>query len=189
MGLLSWFFPSEEDRIAKARTRVDSDPVEARELVMDIDRDDAREVLALANAALVRKNLDVAQGYARQGDDHRVQVHMELVQQFHDGSLDEEIRAGRRLLREIRSQRSATAQLEREQKQARQMAADPLGMTGGANWLQAPPDTGLYDPERDEVEARLALIIENYPAALQERVTELGADFAKAVIDLSLIHI
>ena len=184
MGLLSWLFPTEEDRIAKALLRVDSDPVEARELVLDLDRDDARVVLAQANASLVRKNLFAAQGSARQGDDHRVQTHMELVQQFHDGSMDEEIRAGRRLLREIRSERSASDQLAREQKQARQMAADPLGMTGGASWLDPQPDGGVYDPERDEVEARLALIIENYPSALQERVTELGAAFAKAVIDL-----
>ena len=64
------------------------------------------------------------------------------------------------------------------------MAADPLGLTGGANWLQDPVPGDLYDPDMDDLENRLALIVEGYPEDLKGAVTDLGATFAKAVLDL-----
>ncbi len=185
MGLLSWLFPSPEDRVRAARRYLErGDYAEARLEALDVDHDEARAIVAEAEQALARMNLDAALSWARAGDDHRVQTHMELAERFHRGGMEEAFRAARREMREIRKARSEREERARREREARQMAADPLGLTGGASWLQDPVDPGLYDPEREEIEARLALIVDGYPEALRGQVRELGADFAKAVIDL-----
>lgn len=185
MGLISWLFPSDEDRIRSARTMLErGHHADARLEVLEIDHDDARAVLGQAEQALALKNLQTAISWAEAGDDHRVASHLELAENFHHGGLEDEFRDGRRRLRELRAARSEEAARAKQQKAARQMAADPLGLTGGANWLDKPPPGDLYDPRLDELEARVALIIEGYPDGLRQTVAQLGADFAKAVIDL-----
>lgn len=185
MGLLSWLFPTADDRVAAAKKYVaQKNWAEARLEVLDLDRDDARRILEQAEHELAKLNLDAAVSWARAGDDRRVQVHMEMAENFHKGGLEEEFRAARREMRELRKSRSEQEERAKREKEAKQMAADPLGLTGGASWLQAPVDEGLYDPEREEIEARVALIVEGYPESLRGGVRDLGADFAKAVIDL-----
>ncbi|MBX2801702.1 MAG: hypothetical protein KTR31_28750 [Myxococcales bacterium] len=185
MGLLSWLFPSPEDRVVRAKRFLDNGrPDEARLEVLGVDLPQARDVLVEAETQLARQNLEAAVGYARADDDHRVHIHLELADQFHHGGLEEEFRTARREMREIRASRSEADQRAKEQEQARLLAADPLGLTGGPSWLdrQAPGD--LLDPDREEVEQRVALLVENYPEDLRKGVASLGADFAQAVLAL-----
>lgn len=185
MGLLSWLFPSIDDRVTGARARIaKGDFAEARLDLLEIDRDDARALLAEAEQGLALKNLDAALSWALAGDDRKVEQHLSMAESFHRGGLEERFREVRREMRQLRAERDAAEERAKQEREIRQMKADPLGLTGGASWLQRPVDEGLYDPEREEVEARLALIVEGYPEALRGAVHKLGADFAKAVLDL-----
>jgi len=133
---------------------------------------------------LANDNLTAALQYCRVGDDHRVHQHLELASQFHHGGLETVFRDVRRQLRGIRADRNEAEEREREQKRIRQMQADPLGLTGGASLLDPELPNDLYDADRMELEARLGLLIENYPEALRETLPQLGAAFTRAVLDL-----
>lgn len=185
MGLLSWLFPSPADRVARARTELAAGrPDEARLEVLDVDHPDAAAVLAEAENALALRNLEAAIQSARSGDDVRAAESLELADRFHHGGLDERFREARRELREIRNDRTVAAQRAKEEAHRRLMSADPLGVTGGPSWLDRTADPNAFDPDHEELEARLALLVESYPEALRARVTDLGADFAHAVLDL-----
>lgn len=185
MGLLSWLFPTVDDRVNGARARIaKGDFADARLDLLEIDRDDARALLAEAETGLALKNLDAAVSWARAGDDRKVEQHLQMAESFHHGGLEERFREARREMRELRAARDAEDERARVERETRQMKADPLGVTGGASWLQRPVSEGLYDPEREEIEARFALIVEGYPEALRARVPGMGVDFAKAILDL-----
>lgn len=186
MGILSWFFPSPEDRVRRARGFLEKDrPDEARMEVLELDHPEAVEVLKEAEQRLAKQNLEAAVSWARAGDGERVEVHLELAEQFAHGGLEEAFREARRQMREIRSEQSEAAKRAQEERQARLLASDPLGLTGGPSWLdRTPSDEDLLAPDREEIEQRLALLVENYPEALRGQVRELGADFARAVLEL-----
>lgn len=185
MGLLSWLFPSPEQRVERGRRFLDKGrPDEARLEVLDVDHPEAPEVLKLAEQQLAEQNLEAAVGYARAGDDVRVHIHLELADRFHHGGLEERFRAARREMREIRNARSEADERAKDEAQARLMAVDPLGLTGGPSWLEPQAPTDLLDPDREEIEQRVALLVENYPEALRNGVGRLGADFAEAVLAL-----
>ncbi len=97
MGLLGWLFPKPADKIAKARKLMgDERFAEARLAVLDVDDPEAKAVVAEAEAALVRVNLERAVQRARAGDAEQAQSHLELAEQFHAGgqeALFEETRA------------------------------------------------------------------------------------------------
>lgn len=185
MGFWSWLFPSPADRVDKARRLLAANrAADARLQVLDNDAPGARELLIEAETRLARANLEAALSYGQAGDEQRVHTHLELAESFHHGGLEEEFRRVRRELREIREQRSEAERRAKEERDARLMSVDPLGFAGGPSWLdpQIPPD--LLDPDREELEARLALLVENYPDPLRDAVTRLGAPFARAVLDL-----
>ncbi len=185
MGWFSWMFPSPEQRAQRARGMLDSGrPDEARLEALEVDHPEARAVLSEAECQLAIKNLEAAVSWGRAGDDYRVQTHLELANTFHSGGLEDEFRNARRILREIRADRSAAEQRDREQEQARLLSVDPVGMLGGPSLLDPALDDGLLDADRDELEARLGLLVEGYPESLRGGVRELGAPFARAVLDL-----
>jgi hypothetical protein len=185
MGWFSWIFPSEEERIASAKKMLEAGrAADARLEVLDIDHVDARAVLKNAEDALARLNLEAALSWADAGDDRRVATHLELAESFHTGGLEEEFAVARRRMRALRTQRSEADEKAKHALEHKQRSADPLGITGGANWLQDPIPDDLYDADRDELEARLALTVEGYPDDLRPAVTELGVEFAKAVLDI-----
>jgi len=185
MSLLSWLFPSPADRVERARGFLAGGrPDEARLELLGVEHADSAAVLAEAETQLARQNLDAAVGYGRAGDDHRVSIHLELAERFHHGGLEEEFREARRALREIRADRGDTAARKKADAQARMMSADPLGMSGGPSWLDRTVPDDRLAPDHDEVEAKLALIVENYPESLRATVGGLGAPFARAVLEL-----
>jgi tetratricopeptide (TPR) repeat protein len=183
--LLSWLFPSPADRVALARKELAAGrPHEARLEVLDVDHPEAPAVLEEAENALALANLEAAIGHCRSGDDVRAAEHLELAERFHQGAHAERFKTARRELRTIRADRAAALQRAREEEQARLLGVDPLGVTGGPSLLDPTADHGAFDADREELEARLALLVEGYPEHLRDRVTDLGADFAQAVLDL-----
>ncbi|MEM6928741.1 MAG: hypothetical protein AAF602_17515, partial [Myxococcota bacterium] len=182
MGLLSWLFPTPEDRVARARRMLDEGrPDEARLELLEVDHPDAPELLARSHHELARKNLQAAVEYGRAGDDSRVEIHLELADQFHQGGLEDEFRETRRQLRTYREERRLASEQEKRQAEAELMKLDvPDQFDHGAHSLVPPVD----DAERAEIEARIALLVENYPDALEESVRELGPDFVTAVLEL-----
>ncbi|HHO54714.1 MAG TPA: tetratricopeptide repeat protein [Deltaproteobacteria bacterium] len=185
MGILSWLFPSPDDRVRRARSFLEGGrPDEARMEVLELDHPEAAEILEVAERRLAEQNLEAAVSWAQAGDDERVAIHLELAERFDHGGLEEAFRGARRRLREIRSERSEAARRRKEEEQARLLASDPLGLTGGPSWLDHQVPSDLLDPDREEIEQRLALLVENYPEALREQVRGLGVGFARAVLEL-----
>ena len=185
MTLWSWFFPSPQDRVAAARKDLEAGrAASARDRILDLDLPEATEVLHAAENQLAMDNLSAALQYCRVGDDQRVHQHLELAEQFHHGGLDDRFREVRRELRGIRADRDLELERAREEKRIKQMQVDPLGLTGGASLLDPEVPTDLYDADRMELEARVGLLIENYPEPLRETLPTLGAGFTRAVLDL-----
>lgn len=185
MGLWSWFFPSPEDRLARARAHLAAGRfAEARDELDGVGLPEADSLRTEAANALARVNLEHAVSWCEAGDDQRVGLHMELAENLHAGGLDAEFRAIRGRLRELRAERQAAAERARAEKEARLLSVDPLGVSGGASLLQAPLDLSHADPDAEERAQRLALLIEGYPKVLQTFVAPLGPSFARAVLDL-----
>ena len=66
MGLLSWFFPSPQDRTERGRRFLEQGrPDEARFEVLDLDYPGARDVLVEAETALAKLNLQAAVSWAQ----------------------------------------------------------------------------------------------------------------------------
>lgn len=195
MGLWRWLFPTPEDRIVRAREHVAKDRAElARldllDLVEAADRDpaaapwaaEAREVLHAAETELAKRNLVAAVNYASLHEDDKAQDCLDLAETFHHGGLEDQFRDVRRQMREIRESRSAEEERARAEQNARLLAVDPLGVTGGPSWLD--PETPDVPEDAEELAQRLALLIEQYPEALRKTVPALGEPFARAVLAL-----
>ena len=185
MGLLSWLFPSESDRVAKAAALLDRDAfADARLEVLDIDTPEARAIVEKAERALAEHNLDAALSWARAGDVERVQIHLELANQFKRPDMDDLFRDKHRDIRGVRDSLRADEQRKQQEKQARLNAIDPLGLSGSSGLLSSPNGPDLAAEDADEREARIALLIENYPTEVRDRVGELDPAFADAVLAL-----
>ena len=185
MGLLSWFFPSPADRVAKARKLLAAGrEADARLEVLGLEEPEAQALMVEAENALVLKNLEAAVSWARTGDDRRVHLHLELAEQFHHGGHEQAFRDARREMREIRAERSTAEKRAKEERETKLLAADPLGLQGGPSLLDPQLPDDMFDEDREELEARLALMVENYPEKLRDGITQLGAPFARAVLDL-----
>jgi len=183
MGFLSWLFPTPDDRVARARRFMEQDrPDEARLEVLGLDHADAPTILAEAQQALAIKNLEAALEYGRAGDEDRVRIHLELADTFHEGGLEERFRETRRQLRELRETRRVAEEQEKRAAESRLLDHDvPEAFDDGSRALVGAAGS---DAERDELEARIALLVENYPESLREGVRDLGSDFVTAVLDL-----
>jgi hypothetical protein len=185
VGWFSFLTPSPERRIERARRMLETGRAEfARLEVLELDHPEARKVLEAAETELARRNLEAALRYGSQRDDERAAACLELAETFHHGGLEQLFQDTRRELREFRSARDPAEERQREDTNARLMAVDPLGLQGGPTLLDPVFDPAAFGEDHEEIEARLALIIENYPETLRERVGDLGADFAGAVLAL-----
>lgn len=184
MGIFSWLFPSEADRMARGRQLLEQKQwADARMEVLDIQNDEAQGIVVEAEHQLCRMNLEAAVSWCHAEDDRRVSHHMEMAENFHRGGLEDEFREARREMRELRAEREERSRRQKEEQDARLLDVNPLGL--GADGLPDPPiPEGLNEEEADEIKARLALIVDGYPEALRGRVSDLGADFAGAVLKL-----
>jgi tetratricopeptide (TPR) repeat protein len=185
MGLLSFLFPSADDRVARARKMMSAKRwADARLEVLDLDHPDAPGLVADCETELARMNLVEAVSWCEAGDDSRVMHHMELADRFHHGGLEDAFRETRRQMRAIRQERSEAERRAREAEQARLMRADPIGASGGPSWLDRSVPADFYDGDDEEAAARLALVVEGYAEPLRATVGELGGGFARALLDL-----
>jgi tetratricopeptide (TPR) repeat protein len=186
MGLWSWLFPGPEDRIRSAKEALAKGrPDHARLDVLELDHPEAKGLLAQAETALARLNLDAALMAGRTGDDERAAEHLDLAESFHHGGLEEEFRKTRAELRDIRAGRDQAEQARGREERARLLSVDPLGLTGGPSFLDPTSDGSAFDEEAEELAQRLALHFEGYPEALRARARALGAPFAEAVLSAS----
>lgn len=185
MGLLSYFFPSEADRIARAQKLLANQRwADARLEVLDLESEAAQQVKSTAESELVRMNLEAAVSWCQADDDGRVMHHLEVAENFRGKDSDALFLDARRQMRTIRAERKAEAERAKEAEDSRMLAADPFGASGGPSWLDKSMPNDLLDAQDDEAAARLALIVEGYPAELRKTVGELGAPFARAILDM-----
>lgn len=185
MGWFSFLSPSPEKRVERAKKMlVDGRAEFARMEVLGVDHPGAREILVAAETELARRNLEAAVRYGSQRDDQRAAECLDLAEQFHHGGLEAEFQAARRELREMRAARDEAEERRLAEKNARLMGADPLGWSGGPTLLDPVLDDAVFGEDREELEARLALIVENYPEELRGSVSALGVPFAQAVLAL-----
>ena len=141
-------------------------------------------MLAEAERQLAILNLEEAVVRCRSGDDVGVQTALDTANNFRREGMEAVFQEARRNLRIIRKERREAEARAKEEREAKAMQADPLGLTGGPSWLDDVARPDLYDPERAEIEARLALIVENYPEAIRKTVESLDPSFGAAVLDL-----
>lgn len=181
MGLWSWFFPTPDDRVARARKQMEAERwADARLEVMGLDHPDVPDLLLACETELARMNLEAAISWAEAGDDDRVRHHMEVAENFRHDAIGPLFRDTRRALREARQERLLDAQRAAEAEQTRLLSTE--GPLGSASWRDASMPAELFAGD-DEAEARLALIVEGYTKELRKTVGDLGGTFARALID------
>ena len=125
MGWLSWIFPTDEDRIARAKRLMEREKyADARMEVMGLTHPDAQQLVASAEEALSLKNLEIAVSWCQAGDDVRARHHLEIAQNFHGGGLDEAFKEARRQMREIRQQHRLEEEHKKAERDARMAALE-----------------------------------------------------------------
>lgn len=165
MGWLSWLFPTEADRLARARRFLaDGEFHHARDEVAGLESPAALDLHAEALRGLMRRNLAEALLRAESGDVAGAQEHLALAEQFAAPG-EPELAQARRAVREARQARLAAA------------PAPPP---------QRPPegDDPLYSLPPDDPRLRFAMLLEGYPEALRARLSAQGPGLAAAVMAL-----
>ena len=188
MSVWSWFFPSPEDRLEKARQLVERGrTAEARLELLDNPLPEAIKVLHQAENHLAKLNLEEAHRRSESGDDVGASEHLELAERFHHGGLEDAFRETRRDLRAHRLERRERAEREQAARDAQMLATAP-DAPSEQYWPEDEEAPEGYVGNRDELEARLALLIENYPKELRPTVRDLGAAFARSVLEIDDGH-
>ncbi len=188
MGLLSWLFPSTEDRLAKAeRLLADGEYRMARDEIDGIDGSRALRLRGAANEGLKQRNIEEAVACANAGNLEAAKEHLELAASFAESG-DPEVRGARRAVREVRQA------AKRDQAPESRPIESPGGVFGGALGGGAPTPTAgeggpapeiedpLYSLPPDDPRLRFALLLERYPEDFGKRMAGLGPDFATAVL-------
>ncbi|RME25213.1 MAG: hypothetical protein D6798_09455 [Deltaproteobacteria bacterium] len=167
MGFLARMFGiySPEERVDRARRFLDrGEANEARIELEGLEGPEAEALRAEALAALVARNLQEAEARFVAGDEQGGEEHMAMAKQF--GASAEDLRAVRRTAREARAER-------RKAEAARKQAAEVIEPEGDdALWSLPPSDPRI----------RFAMLLEAWPAELQERLAGLGREYAEAVL-------
>jgi hypothetical protein len=182
MGVLSWIFPSNEDRVTRAKAYFERGKfADARMEVMGIESEDALHLRAQAENELARKNIEAAVSWCQAGDDSRARQHLEIAQNFHAGGLDEDFKEARRSMREIREQQREEEAAKRDEREARIAAMEDSPFHSNNDMSPILEDLKLSGAAAEELEGRLSLLIDAYPSELREHVT---SPLLKAVLDL-----
>ncbi|MFT5585850.1 MAG: tetratricopeptide (TPR) repeat protein [Cognaticolwellia sp.] len=188
MGLFSWLFPSDTDRVAKGHKLLQEGAwAQARDEVIEVEGSAADEVRALALDGLKRINLELAVACAEAGEMEASAQHMKLAASFAQQG-DAELRAARRSLREFRSQ----AKKEEAVAMAPQSAGGALGAMGVQSMAQVAGgavggvegDDPIFSLPPDHPKVRFALMLERYGDDVAAKLESLGPDFAKGAMAL-----
>jgi tetratricopeptide (TPR) repeat protein len=138
-----------------------------------------------AHQGLALLNIDAALSWSEAGDNERVHTHFELAEEYADDSLSEAIDSARERIRADREQRRLERAQTQQAHQSAHLQVNPLGLpqtSNEPNGWGSPIQVDDADPA--EIRARLALTLDGYPDALRSEVPELGAPFARAILDL-----
>lgn len=185
MGLLSWLFPSVDDKVARARDMIArGQHADARLELLDLDHPASAELIEQCERELAEKNLLSAVSWANARDYERVQVHLELADTFRKPGMDDLFREQHAEVRRIRDEQASKQRADHAEREARLLAVDPLGIAGSTSLFDPAEQPDLAEEDAIERQARVALLVENYPSALRETVRDLGLPFADAVLQL-----
>lgn len=181
MGLLSWFSPTPEKRIARAEKFILSGRfADARDEVSGLDSEKAKGLFVEAERGLTQANLEAARSWADAGDDERVERHLELAARFHKGGLEDEFKQVRRYVRELRQARKNEADEYQRKQEAKLLDYEAPAFLKDAPVPNLPD--GLTEDELMHAQMRISLVLENYPKSLQATVPALGPDYAQALL-------
>jgi hypothetical protein len=182
MGLMSWLFPSPEQRLARARTDLARGRyADARLTALEFDSADAAEIVREAELHLCRANLKEAESWLVAGDDPKVDQHLALAKEFLQPECSQDLAELRRRVAETRVQRERDALLSGRDEVERLLDVNPNFRTGRRSFDVALPE-GVSEEEAEMMQTRLTLVYENYPEELRRGMLSLGAAFSAAVI-------
>ncbi len=186
MGFLGFLFPSDADKVEKARGLVEVDPARALHLVNGLEVEGSDAVRTVARDKLKARNIEVALGCANAREFEEAKEHLDLAARFADKG-DSAVKAARKEV--------AVLEKTAPKPKARSMGggSDPFGggaampVAGGAaleGEIEAEGDDDLWSLPPEDPRVRFALLLETYPEALRERLAGLGQGFAEAVVDI-----
>lgn len=182
MGVLSWIFPTDQDRISRAETFYERGKfADARMELMGIETDAALGLRTRAENELARKNIEAAVSWCQAGDNGRARHHLEMAQNFHGGGLDDDFKEARRRMRDIREQQREEAAKKLEEREARIAAMEDSPFHAKSDMSPILEELNLSGAAAEELEGRLSLLIDAYPSEFQEYVSP---PLLKAVLDL-----
>jgi hypothetical protein len=134
--------------------------------VEDLSGEAAATLRSEASLELLELNLIEAKARYNAGDTQGAQEHIALAQEL--GATSDQIKSVRRHINQINQERS----IERKKKKEAQKIT-----------FDEKPDS-IWSLPPDHPKLRYAFRIESYPLELQERLVELGEEFAAAVIQI-----
>jgi tetratricopeptide (TPR) repeat protein len=185
MGLLSWLFPSKDDKLAQAHAALAAGRfADARMTAEDLgDHPGAAELILQAEEALTRKNLDDVYGWIQAGDLNRAREQLEIADELCPRHLEFLLQAADAAVRTADAQQKAQKKAEQQAQNSKLFDVNPSFKTANPDDQIALPE-GVSEAEAEALKARLAILVDGYPESLRHRFVELGSAFASAVIDL-----
>lgn len=185
MGLLSWLFPSKEDRMASARAAFDAGRfADARMSAEDLgDHPGAAQLIAECEEALTRKNLADVYGWIESGDLNRAREQLDIADELCPRHLDFLMQAAEAALRTATAQHAAQKKADQHAQNSKLFDVNPA-FKGSNPDDELPLPEGVSEAEAEALKARLAILVDGYPEALRPRFVTLGTAFAGAVLDL-----
>lgn len=184
MGILSWLFPSPEQKLANARVELERGRfADARALAQDANLPESAEVIDLATQGLCRLNIAHAQSWAEADEPEKVHAHLELAHQFVTPATASELAEATRAADRTLARKAAEKRAAAEAVKAGWHEVDErfFGANGGA---PLPMPVAASQEEAELLYAQLSLVYENYPESLRPGMIRLGTDFADALLAL-----
>ena len=194
MGLFSWLFPSDDDRMDKAEKLLSIHDFGSARLELEgLEGARAVDLRDAAHEGLKSINVGLAVACAEAGELDSAAEHIELAANF-SKSGDPEVRGARRALREARARGGPIAP-----PKALGGGGDIFGGALGGGGMPMPVegeapaggpegDDALFSLPPDDPRVRFALLLESYPQHLRERIVALGPDYASAVLGIEDGH-
>jgi tetratricopeptide (TPR) repeat protein len=184
MGMFSWLFPSDEDKLSRARADLAKGRFnDARLLALELNIHGAEEIVEQAEEALAKLNLAHAVSWSEANDPERVRVHLELAQELRKPGMDDDFAEARRQIRALDAARAEAEKARVQNEDSVLMEIDP-GFRGDNAEDVIPLPASVSDDEAEALRARLAILFDGYPEALRPAMIDLGSSFVQAVLDL-----